>query len=129
MPASGFWRSGPVFLGEKLFLEAVTTGITAFAGGGQTSATALSASSSVHVLSTVASAADSVKLPTTYKGALVFVRNGGANSANVFPQSSGTGGTIDGGSANAAKAVAAGEGTIFYLAAVASDGTQTWVTF
>ena len=64
----------------------VETGITAFASGGQTNAVQLSRE--VNVLSVVATAGDSVKLPelnTNMIGTHVLVANGGANSANVFP--------------------------------------------
>lgn len=124
MPAGSFWRAGNVFFGKRIHLEDVTTGITALAGGGTSGATALSAA--INVVSTVASAGDSVKLPVAFKGAFIYVKNTSANSMNVFPQS---GGAIDGASADAAKAVAAGVGTIFYCAAVSSAGVQTWVTF
>jgi len=126
MPASGFWRSGDVFFGKRVHLENIKTGLTATAGGGQTSALALTAT--VNVVSTVASAGDSVKLPVAYKGAEILIKNTAAsNSMDVFPQ---TGGTIDGGSANAAKAQEAGTGRRFICVAVAaSTGYATWVTF
>ncbi len=75
-----------VFSFEKPVLSSVTTGITAFAGGGQTSATQLSAE--VNIVATVATAADSVKLPelsANLIGMHVVVANNGANSTNVFP--------------------------------------------
>lgn len=86
-------------------------GLTAHAGGGQASATLLTAA--VNVVGTVATAADSVKLPAATKNATVIAVNAGANSMNVFPA---TGETIDGGAANAAKAVAAGKTTMFVCA-------------
>lgn len=63
------------------------TGITAFATGGQASATALP--NETNFVTTVASAADSVKLPTMALGTKVVVFNLGANACNVYPQTSG----------------------------------------
>lgn len=82
-----------------LFYESVTDNITAFAGGGQTSATALT--TEINRITTVATAGDSVKLPATTAvpssgpgyavgaqiagpGATVFIINHGANSMMVF---------------------------------------------
>jgi hypothetical protein len=60
-----------------------TTGITAFAGGGQTSATALT--TMVNRVDTVATAADSVKLPVvSTPGVAVTVINTSANAVQVF---------------------------------------------
>jgi len=73
-----------------------TVGITAFAGGGQGSAVALT--SEYNTIGVCATAGDSVKLPTPAVGKLVTVFNGGAADLAVFPV---TGGTIGGLSANA----------------------------
>lgn len=81
----------------------ITTGITAHAGGGQGSAVALT--TEYNNVTTVTTAGDSVKLPTAYAGLEVIVDNSGANSLDIFPI---TGGTINGGSANAQIALAAG---------------------
>lgn len=124
MPATGFWRSANVFLGKVLHLENIKTGITASTSSDQAGATALT--SAVNVIGTCATAGDSVLLPIAYKGALVFVKNITANSADVFPRGTST---IDGGSASAAKAVAAGVGTIFLCTNVTAAGVATWVTF
>lgn len=60
-----------------------TDAIAAHAGGGQTSATALT--TTINVVSDVASAADSVKLPLAAAGAKVYVVNAHAsNSMQVF---------------------------------------------
>ena len=59
------------------------TGITAFATGGQTSATALTAA--FNNITTCATAADSVKLPTAALGLSITVRNSGAAALAVFP--------------------------------------------
>lgn len=63
-------------------LLSVATGITAFAGGGQTNATQLSAG--YNRVTTVATAADSVKLPASVAGMMVVVTNSSANSTQVF---------------------------------------------
>lgn len=63
-----------------------TVGITAASGGGQSAATALT--SEYNFVSTVAVAADSVRLPelnVNLVGIRVVVANDGANSVNIFP--------------------------------------------
>lgn len=86
------------------------TGITAFAGGGQTNATLLSLNRSIHIVGTVATIADSVKLPVAVgSGALHIVKNAAANSMQLF----GTGtDTIDGAAAATGIAVAGGTGVL-----------------
>lgn len=74
-----------------------TTAITANAGGGQSSGTALTAE--VNEVTTAATTGDSVKLPTAKKGKKVTVKNSTTNSIDIFPA---TGGTINGQSANTA---------------------------
>ncbi len=56
--------------------------ITAFAGGGQASATALTGQ--VNRITTVATAGDSVRLPASTAGAWVLIINKGANPLQVF---------------------------------------------
>lgn len=82
---------------------AAATGITAFATGGQTNGTPLTAG--FNEVTTVATAGDSVKLPTAAVSTVVVVKNEGAASMNVFPFLADT---INDGSANAAYAVPAG---------------------
>lgn len=123
MPA-GFWRRGDFSVGKRLHLELIQSGITANTGSSQATGTALTGA--VCVISTCANAGDAVLLPIVQPGALVFVKNNGAQSADVFPRTSGV---IDGGSADAAKAVAAGAGTIFLCVSVSTAGVATWVTF
>ena len=65
-----------------LLTASAADGITAFAGGGQASATALT--KTVNRVATVATAADSVKLPASAAGLVVLVVNGAANSMQVF---------------------------------------------
>lgn len=62
--------------------QSAADAITAFAGGGQTNATALPAS--FNRVATVATANDSVKLPASVAGRSVYVVNGSANSMQVF---------------------------------------------
>ena len=67
------------------FQTQVVAGITALAGGGQTGATPLLAM--FNSVDTVATAADSVMLPTATPGNFVFVLNNQAsNSLQVFGQ-------------------------------------------
>jgi hypothetical protein len=62
---------------------ALTTGITAFPTGGQASGTALTIG--YNEVTVVATAGDSVKLPTASVGLTVIVKNEGAASLDVFP--------------------------------------------
>lgn len=79
--------------------------LTAHAGGGQASATALTAQ--MNRVTTVATAADSVGLPASFAGASITVTNAAAaNSMNVFPAA---GEAINALAANAAFALAAGK--------------------
>ncbi len=60
--------------------------ITAFAGGGQGSAFVII--NSYNVIGTVATAADSVKLPAIFFiNTIVTIKNDGANAADIFPSS------------------------------------------
>lgn len=65
------------------FTESSTTGITAFATGGQTNAVALT--TSFNEVTTSATAGDSVKLPAAVEGLKVTVKNNGATAIDVFP--------------------------------------------
>lgn len=79
--------------------------LTAHAGGGQGSATPLTAM--FNRVTTVATAADSVVLPASVAGMCITVTNAAAaNSMNVFPAS---GDAINALAANAAFAMAAGK--------------------
>jgi hypothetical protein len=85
------------------------SGLTAHAGGGQGSATAITAMQ--NFFSTVATGGDSSVLPSAQVGMEIAVANNGAASMNVFPAS---GQTINNGAANASVAVAASTITIFF---------------
>jgi len=92
-------------------LRSVQNGITAFATGGQASATPLT--KDINRVTTVATADDSVRLPVAVPGMSITVINASAASMDVFPT---TGAAIDGGTANAALAVAAGGVVTFHCA-------------
>lgn len=77
--------------------------VTALAGGGQTGAPVLKPG--FNTVSTVATAADSVQLPSNPVGQTVTVKNTSTNSMNVFPS---LGENINALSNNTAIAVAAG---------------------
>jgi hypothetical protein len=95
-------------------LIGVTAGITAFAGGGQGSATALT--KYLNQVATVATSGDSVKLPAALAGSEIVVINDGASSMNIFPS---TGETIDAGAANAAYALTILAKNVRFICAVA----------
>lgn len=87
-----------------------TNAITAHAGGGQTSATAITAA--LNRITTVATAADSVLLPASSAGLFVTITNdSGGNSANVYPRS---GDQINDLGANNAFALADNKTATFY---------------
>lgn len=90
-------------------------GLTAFAGGGQTNGTPIGTISGQgdavnNRFTTVASAGDSALLPQASAGLEYKVFNQTGTSMNVFPF---LGDAINGGSANAAFAVAANKGAMF----------------
>jgi hypothetical protein len=88
------------------------TGIAARAGGGQANATALTRT--CNRVTTVATAGDSVRLPTARPGAVLMVKNSTATSCNVFPA---TGDAINALGANNAFALGATTGRMFFCAA------------
>jgi hypothetical protein len=93
--------------GGKIFRSS-TNAITAFAGGGQTSATALT--SDFNRVTTVATSGDSVKLPASVAGLEIFVANAGAAPMDVFPF---LGDTIAPAAVNIAYRLAAGTSMLF----------------
>jgi hypothetical protein len=98
----------------KTGTSSYTSGITAYAAGGQTGATKLTAS--INVVTTVGSAAGSVALPVAVPGLSVYVTNGAAsNSMQVFGQ---TPDTINGVATGTGVAQAAGVSAVFVCAAV-----------
>jgi len=82
--------------------------LTAFAGGGQGSATQVE--DSYITIGTVATTGDSIVLPAVFRGGtLMFIKNNGANAADVFPAS----GDDLGQGTDTAVSVAAGESVSF----------------
>jgi hypothetical protein len=99
---------------KQLFLDqtSVANGLTALAGGGQANAAVVPAQ--INRVTTVATIADSVKLPKATVGAWpLVVINAAANSMNVFPSS---GDAVNALSADAAFAVAANKTVLFFCA-------------
>ncbi len=95
--------------------------ITAFATGGQVGATQLN--SSYNVIGTVATTGDSVKLlPTFAVNSIIFIKNDGANAADVFP---GIGDDLGAGT-DTAISLAAGESASF-IATVANLTWTPWI--
>lgn len=124
--AAGVWESndtGDGYAGNFSTVS-VLNGVTAHAGGGQASATALTAT--INRVTTVATAADSVLLPPAIHGMQLTIINAAAsNSMNLFPSSQAQGGASGGDAINALAqnasfAVAAGKSA---LASCAVDGT------
>lgn len=107
--------NGVKTLGSMPLLKAANA-ITAFATGGQASATALT--STINSITVCATAADSVKLPTATAGSIIQVSNLGAQYANIYPA---TGDLIDALAANAAISIPVG-GSLFFTCAV----TGSW---
>lgn len=73
---------GTLTIGAANLIMTPTPTITAYAGGGQANATALT--TLVNRISTVATAGDSVKLPASVPGLEIIVINRGANPCQVF---------------------------------------------
>ena len=104
---AGSWYSEGLasgYGGPGLQTSSYANAITAFAGGGQASATLLG--SMINRVTVVATIADSVKMPATVPGLVINISNAAANSMNVFPN---TGDAINGAGANVAFAVAGGK--------------------
>lgn len=93
---------------EPINYDNATT-ITAFATGGQASATALTAE--INNVTTVATAGDSVKLPAAVAGKHVHVKNSGATALDIFPASSDS---IDALAVNLAIRIQPGSSVDFY---------------
>jgi hypothetical protein len=102
--AANFPLAGALTVAGAMIRTSLATGITAFAGGGQGSATALTAG--VNDVTVCATGGDSTKLPSPTAGQQVIVANSGAASMNLFPQS---GHSINAGAANAQVAVGVGK--------------------
>ena len=99
--------------------RSISLSITAFAGGGQASATAIA--KDINRVTTCTTAADSVKLPSLATVGLspsIFIQNDGAASLNVYPAS---GEYINGLAVNIPIAVPPGSNIVFY-----GIFTDTW---
>lgn len=108
--------------GIQSYIGGVSTGLTALAGGAAPTAAANTMSSGVNVVSTCATAGDSVILPASMPlGAIIRVYNTSAATMDIFPN---TGGTINGGAANSEKGIATLTGATFVQ--VGTTGL-TWV--
>lgn len=129
IPGEGFglpdllWLNG-LAGGDNFYFA---NGVTALAGGGQAGATNIGQPNAQGIfpafveVDTVASAADSVALPFAVAGRMMFIRNAGANSMNVFAQASnnratGAQDSINGGANGTGVAVAANHGAIAFCA-------------
>ena len=91
-------------------LPSQVLGLVAHAGGAQANAVLLSGG--YNEIATVATIADSVQLPLALYGTQVFVKNAGANAAQVFANSAGTD-TINGTAGATGVSQAAGLGAIY----------------
>lgn len=109
-------------------LNSSETGITAHAGGGQASARQLVAA--CNIVTVVATAADSVKLPKGINGLEVWVQNAdAADSMTVYTYGTGTIDGADGVATGKAQAANANSGTVYKCINVnAQTGAETWIT-
>ena len=79
---TGLMNNSPFLVDGNYFRDTAANALTAFSTGGQASATLLTAD--VNNVTTVAAAADSVKLPASAPGLKIVVINSGANPMQVF---------------------------------------------
>lgn len=117
---------------ERTVPGTLNNAVTAYAGGGQTNAMALNIDSAFHNVTTVATAADSIKLPPAAVGEFHFVKNSAAASMQVF--GSGTD-TIDSVATATGVPQAAGDGVLYfcvtngnYLRVGGIDSTEIFTT-
>jgi len=88
----------PSNLGKSVSIwDSVTTSVTAYAGGGQANATAMTTKWTV--VTTCATRNDSIKAPAALAGKHFFAINSGAQNCQIYPQ---TGENFNGKAANAA---------------------------
>lgn len=104
-------------------LNSMESGITATAGGGKTNARQLV--SAVNTISTVATAADSVKMPKGFPGLEVWVINEDADSLQAFGFGSDT---IDGVATGTGNAIAQGKTILRVNKYDPTTGIANWVT-
>lgn len=117
--AAGAWFANGLGTGYSGSFETMSTvtGLVAHAGGGQGSATPLTAM--VNQINTTATGGDSVVLPANSVGMQITVINNGANSCNVFCDS----GSTMNGTSNGSAACASGSVLICYC-----SSANKWVT-
>ena len=97
----------------------VKSSLTAYAGGGQANATQIPPRAALVRVGTVASAADSVKLPFALKGQVIWIVNDTANAMDVFAKSqtnrvTGTTDTINALANGTVLSIAAGGRALFF---------------
>lgn len=102
----------------SIFLNIASVTVTARAGGGKASATPIMSSNAL--VSTVATAADSILLPSPRAGDICYVRNSGANACQAFAAGSAT---IDGAATGTGISLTAGK---HYMLTSYADGA--WVS-
>ena len=109
--AVGNWLACGLGTGFNGSLETVSAvnALTAFAGGGQGSAVALTAT--INRVTVVATIGDSVKLPASAVGLILTVSNAAANALDVFPA---TGDLINANAANVALRINGGTTVSFW---------------
>ena len=100
----------------NLMRQGLTGVITAFAGGGQASATALT--KQINNVSTVATNGDSVKLMAAEQGLAIVVKNSGVADLDIFPADADS---IDALAVNLAVRINPGSTAIFY-----AKSTTVW---
>lgn len=105
-------------------LNSNEVGITARAGGGQANAYQLK--TATNELTTVATNADSVKLPKGIPGLEVWVQNAGAANAQVFVYNTGTINGTDGSAIGVA--LNSGSVAVYKCMKVTAAGVETWVS-
>lgn len=101
----------------SIFLNVVASTIVARAGGGKANATPTTSGNVL--VSTVATAADSILLPAPKAGDIMWVRNAGANACQAF--AAGTA-TIDGAATGTGVSLTAGK---HYMLTSYADGAWT----
>lgn len=79
---TGLMGNSPFLVDGNYFRDTAATALVAHSGGGQASATVLTAD--INEVTTVAAAADSVKLPASAPGLRITAINQGANPMQVF---------------------------------------------
>jgi len=120
-PNTSPYPSGPALIDMSLIAggggHSATTNITARAGGGQATATPLTAG--INRIAVCATAGDSVALPRSVGGQIISVYNGGAAAMQVFA-AVGTSDTINSVAGSTGVSLAAAKGALFCSSAPGS---------